>query len=252
LSPLFSVITPTYNSGPKLETTWASLLAQDFGDFEYLVIDGASTDGTRERLASGLGDPRGRSVSEPDRGIYDAMNKGIALARGRYLLFLGAGDRLLPGVLGRVSGLLPRDDSSLVYGDVIWEGRVYDGEFDRIRLCDRNICHQAIFYGRDVFKLVGGYDLRYPLLADWALNIRCFGSPRVACRYVPVTVAKYEAGGASDTRDLAFEADWKSILLDGLGRRTYLEQAIRKRARRIFGRGAAPRGPRAASGGRPG
>lgn len=252
MSPLFSVITPTYNSGPKLDTTYASLLAQDFGDFEYLVIDGGSSDGTRERLAAGLGDPRVRSVSEPDRGIYDAMNRGIAMARGRYLLFLGAGDILLPGVLGRVAGVLPEDDSSLVYGDVLWEGRVYDGEFDKIRLCDRNICHQAIFYGRDIFEIVGRYDLRYPLLADWALNIRCFGSPRVACRYVPVTVAVYEAGGASDTRDIAFEADWKSILLSGLGRRAYLEQAVRKRARRIFGRGGSSAGSPAQSDRRPG
>src|SRR3954471_12753159 len=99
--PLISVISPTFNSGEKIAATVGSVLSQRQGLYELLVIDGGSTDDTLAYLrAQG---PALRYLSEPDEGIYDAMNKGIRLASGEFLYFLGAGDRLLPGVLEAIA-----------------------------------------------------------------------------------------------------------------------------------------------------
>ena len=221
MKPLFSIITTTYNCGSKIDQTWASLLAQDFADFEYLVIDGNSKDGTQERLAA-IKDSRVQFCSEPDRGIYDAMNKGIARAQGRYLFFLGAGDLLLTGALPKISRHLPDSNATLVYGNVLMgaEESVYDGRFSKLKLCRRNICHQAIFYGRDVFKLVGNYDLKYRILADWAFNLKCFGDGRITTQFAPINVARFEPGGVSGGGDPAFEADKMSLIRTCLGKTT--------------------------------
>lgn len=222
MNPLFSVITATYNCGLSIDRTLESVLAQDFKDFEHLIIDGNSKDGTRERLAA-INDPRIRSYSEPDQGVYDAMNKGIERARGRYLFFLGSGDLLLPGVLQQISRHLPVGDAIFIYGNVLMGGKgdIYDGRFSKLKLCCRNICHQAIFYGRDVFKAVGNFNLKYPVLADWAFNLKCFGESRITTQFVPINVAIFETGGGSVRGDTAFEADKMSLIRTCLGKTTY-------------------------------
>src|SRR5690348_3752223 len=99
--PLISVITPTLNSGAKIAATVASVLSQKKELYEFLIVDAVSTDDTLDHVrahGSAL-----RWVSEPDEGIYDALNKGIRLTSGEFLYFLGAGDRLLPGVLEAVA-----------------------------------------------------------------------------------------------------------------------------------------------------
>lgn len=217
--PLISIITPTINSGAKIGTTIASVLSQGKELYEFLVIDGGSTDGTLAQLraqGSAL-----RYLSEPDEGIYDAMNKGIQLTSGKFLYFLGAGDRLLPGVLEAVAvemrKLLSRGQHSrptLLYGNVDWAkyGRPYDGRFTRSKLLRRNICHQAIFYQRSVFEQLGFYNTKYRSLADWEFNIRCFSSPAIRKRYIPLSIAQYEGTGRSTTTpDPAFYADFPRL-----------------------------------------
>jgi len=234
MQPLFSLITPAYNCKSKLEGTLKSILEQDFGDFEYLIIDGNSQDGSQEWFKE-IKDPRVRAYSEPDKGIYDAMNKGVRLARGRFLYFLGAGDALLPGVLRQVSQYLPKGDIAMIYGDVSWEGRIYDGEFSKLKLCYSNICHQAIFYGKDVFKIAGDYNLKYRLLADWAFNMRCFGKRQIIKKYIPVTVSFYEANGASSKGDPVFTEDRKSLIWNDLGKIVYLRLEMPQWRARLTG-----------------
>ena len=182
------------------------------GLYEFLVIDGGSTDDTLAHLrAQG---PALRYVSEPDEGIYDAMNKGIRLTSGKFLYFLGAGDRLLPGVLEAVAAEIRKlpgqgqtSRPTLLYGNVDWShySRPYDGHFNRSKLLRRNICHQAIFYQRSVFERLGFYNTKYPSLADWEFNIRCFNDQGIHKRYIPLRIANYEAGGKSAaTPDPAF------------------------------------------------
>jgi glycosyltransferase involved in cell wall biosynthesis len=219
--PLISVITPTFNSGAKIAATVASVLAQRKELYEFLVIDGGSTDDSLAHLrAQG---PALRYLSEPDEGIYDAMNKGIRLASGKFLYFLGAGDRLLPDVLEAVAAEIRKLPShrqtsrpTLIYGNVDSSHfrRPYDGRFDRFKLFRRNICHQAIFYQRSVFERLGFYNTKYRLLADWEFNIRCFNDRGIRKRYIPLRIADYEGGGESiTTPDRAFYADFPIIPL---------------------------------------
>ena len=213
--PLISVITPTFNSGAKIAATIASVLSQREGLYEFLVIDGGSADDTLAHLRA-----RGsalRYLSEPDQGIYDAMNKGIRLTSGEFLYFLGAGDRLLPGVLEAVAAEIRKlscqgqtSRPTLLYGNVDWShySRPYDGRFNRFKLLRRNICHQAIFYQRSVFERLGFYNTKYRSLADWEFNIRCFNDQGIHKRYIPLRIAKYEGGGKSATTpDPAFCAE---------------------------------------------
>jgi glycosyltransferase involved in cell wall biosynthesis len=219
VAPLFSIISPTYNARAKLDRTLKSILSQSCRDFEYLVMDGDSKDGTGEWLA-GLEDHRIRFFSEPDSGIYDAMNKAIECARGRYLFFIGAGDELCLGALERISSYLSATDPSVIYGNVVWpDGSLYAGEFSKLKLCSQNICHQAIFYGRDVFKILGNFNLKYKVLADWEFNMRCFADPRIRVQYVPVTVAAFEGGGLSETEhfDLSGSEARASLVRRNLG-----------------------------------
>ena len=200
---LVSIIIPTYNSGAKLRGCVQSIERQTFSDLEIVIIDGASTDGTLrviEELASKNKNLRWRS--EKDDGVYSAMNKGITLARGRWFLFLGADDRLFsPTVLEQVATHL-NESSDFVYGNVLLvgdpfgrEGTIYKGEFSMADIVAENICHQAIFYSRDLFTRFGNYNLRYPAFADWDFNLRVF--TKVRKKYVPVTVANFQGGGMS-------------------------------------------------------
>lgn len=219
--PLISVITPTFNSGAKIAATVASVLSQRKDLYEYLVVDGGSTDDTLAHLrAQG---PALRYLSEPDEGIYDGMNKGIRSTGGEFLYFLGAGDRLLPGALEAVAteirklpGQGQASRPTLLYGNVDSShySRPYDGPFNRSKLLRRNICHQAIFYQRSVFERLGFYNTKYRLLADWEFNIRCFNDRGIRKRYIPLRIADYEGGGKSiTTPDLAFYADFPLIPL---------------------------------------
>jgi glycosyltransferase involved in cell wall biosynthesis len=218
--PLISVITPTFNSGAKIAATMRSVLSQKKELYEFLIVDAVSTDDTLDQVraqGSAL-----RWVSEPDEGIYDALNKGIRLTSGEFLYFLGAGDRLLPGVLEAVAAeirKLPRQGKTsrptVLYGNVSWSrySRPYDGRFNRFKLLRRNICHQAIFYQRSVFERLGFYNTKYRLLADWEFNIRCFNDHNVHKRYIPLRIADFEGGGKSQTTpDLTFQADVPGII----------------------------------------
>lgn len=227
-APLFSIVTPTFNSGPKLDTTIQSVLTQQRGLLEYFVVDGGSTDGTVSRLkayGSGL-----QWQSQPDRGVYDAMNTGIGLAQGQFLYFLCAGDTLRPGILQKVAGLLPRDPHLFAYGSIheCLLDRRFNGRYSRLKLSRVNICQQAIFYGRGIFDLVGRFNLRYPILADYVHNLRCFGHADVRKLYLDEVIAEFEGNGLSAFgRDEAFLEDRLRLFRDHLGWSPYaLNKAI--------------------------
>lgn len=136
-----------------------------------------------------------RVLSEPDAGVYEAMNKGIACARGEWLYFIGADDTLHDdNVFKDMIRYLSNGGADVIYGDVIQksDGQRYCGSSSWHRLIlDRNICHQAIFYRRTVFENVGVFDERYRSWADWEFNIRCFRHPRIKTQWVNRKVAIY-------------------------------------------------------------
>ena len=221
MTPLFSIIIPTFNAAPKLVASLSSVLQQQNADLEILIMDGASTDGTLEIAREWAArDARINFYSETDNGVYDAMNKGIARASGRYLYFLGAGDTLRPGVLERVARALETEEKKadkplILYGDVWFSDLGFEsgGPFSQWRLTVTCPNHQTIFTAREVFALKGGFDLKYPISADYAFHLACFGDPNIAKVHLPLVVANYEGRGlSSDARDEAFEADRVTLI----------------------------------------
>ncbi|HEY5748462.1 MAG TPA: glycosyltransferase family 2 protein [Chryseolinea sp.] len=216
--PLFSIITPTFNCAQKLDSTIQSIFSQDESLWDYWVIDGGSTDGTVNHLLQN--ESKLQWLSEPDKGIYDAMNKGVQRARGKFVYVLGAGDRLRPNILSTIAQELTknRDISHprplLLYGDVIWgeTGRRYDGHFSKLKLADTNICQQAIFYDSRIFTKLGNFDTQYSLCADYHFNFRCFADPSIRRRYIDIVVANYESPGASKAIDQRFYADRPELI----------------------------------------
>jgi glycosyltransferase involved in cell wall biosynthesis len=215
--PLISVIVPTFNSQASVGATLDSLAAQTLRDFEVVVCDGASRDDTLAIVqAHARHLPALHVDSQPDQGVYDAINRGIALARGQWVLVLGSDDRLhAPGTLAAAAVHLRASAASLVHGDVrmmaentngVAAGGRYAGPLTLEQLLTRNVCQQALFYRRSLFAEIGRFDLRYRLHADWDLNLRAaFVSPP---QWIDLVVADYAATGMSATAvDQAFADD---------------------------------------------
>ena len=195
--PVISVILVCKNPGPRLQAALESVWAQQNASLEIIVIDGGSTDGTHEWLEA----HRGRLaalVSQVDAGAYAAMNKGVRLARGDWLLFLGADDRLAgDDVLARVAAQIAPGTHGVYAGEAIYgDGRLYRParQFRPIR---RNfVHHQATFYHRTQFAGTG-YDETLTCQADYDFNLRLWHS---GVRFTPLQlrVAECGAGGLSD------------------------------------------------------
>ncbi|BBZ39217.1 glycosyltransferase family 2 protein [Mycobacterium conspicuum] len=197
-TPMFSIIIPTFNVAATLHACLDSIVKQSCSDFEVVIVDGASTDNTLDIANSYASTLGARLVihSGPDQGIYDAMNHGVTMATGAWLLFLGADDTLYEAdTLARVRDFIDaHQPSDLVYGEVIRlsSGSAFGGEFDLDRLLfGACMCHQSIFYRRELFAGIGPYNLRYPVCADWDFNIRCFSNPALAIRFMDIVVAHW-------------------------------------------------------------
>lgn len=219
---LFSIIIATYNCGRKIEKTLQSIFSQKRELFEVIVFDNASTDDTLDWIKKYQGDLT--LVSEKDGGIYDAFNKGIDLAGGKYLYFLGAGDCLRPEILEQISGFLP-ETPTFFYGNCFFVERNGEGggKFKSSRFITHNICHQGIFYHREIFEMLGKYDPRYKIFADWFFNSRCFLNHKIEKEYVPIIIADYEGGGLSGSiSDREFQKDFPIFVKEHFGFLKYL------------------------------
>ncbi len=212
-APMFSIIVPTLNLAATLHACLDSIVHQTCTDFEVVLVDGGSTDGTLDIANSFAPDLGARLVVHcgPDQGVYDAMNRGVGMATGAWLLFLGADDTLYEAdTLARVAAFIgEHGPSDLVYGDVIMRSTSlrYAGLFDLDRLLfETNICHQSIFYRRELFASIGPYNLRYRAWADWDFNIRCFSNTALVTRYMDIVVARFnDMTGLSTTWDKEFQ-----------------------------------------------
>ena len=216
--PLFSIVIPSFHCAEKLERSIASVLRQPREFYESIVIDGDSRDATLDVLHAHAGVLRW--ISEPDNGVYDAMNKGIALSSGRYLYFLGAGDCLREGILPKVAAHLPERGIGFMYGNVLMHDRncVWDGPWTPEKFRTRTPCQQAIFYDRRIFARHGLFEARFKTMADYAMNIRCFGDRRIVKHYLDEIIADYEGGGYSaHFRDECFHRERPAMLRRYLG-----------------------------------
>ncbi len=197
--PPITIVTVCRNALSLLRPTVESVLEQRIPSVEYWIVDGFSSDGTREYLDS-LSSRGVRWVSEPDRGIADAMNKGVRLASGRWIAHLHAGDRYLPGALHRVLA----DSGS---GADVLCGSISKHEMERGEVCyrplparlrmDMTVHHPATFTRREVFEEIGGFDERYPNAMDYDFFLRAFVRGK-SFEVIPETLARMASGGQSE------------------------------------------------------
>lgn len=208
-----SVITINRNDATGLARTLASTLGAhlDTGDWEQVVVDGASTDGSMDALAPYRGNPRlASAISEPDAGRYDAMNKGAARAKGDFLLFLNAGDELVTGALEKF--LRMEYAADLVYGHLLvrWpDGSLRRKEYpepsrvDAVWFLAESLPHPATFVSAALFRRIGGYDPLFRIVSDAKFFLDAVRSGARLAR-LPFPVAVFDRSGIST--DPAFAA----------------------------------------------
>lgn len=185
----FSIITVTRNNICGLRKTRRSLQAQRFEDYEWIVIDGASTDGT----AAWLRETDAAWVSEPDNGIYDAMNKGIARARGKYLIFMNAGDECAgPACLEKIAEYA---DADFIYCDALEAGHYKKARPHEKINYGMFTHHQAMIYRRELMEKLR-YDTNYTIAADYKFTLQFLRKAR-NISYAPFPFCVFEQGGAS-------------------------------------------------------
>ncbi len=199
----FSIIVVCLNAGEELHKTIRSVLEQTFDDYEIIVKDGGSTDGSVENIVES---EKIRVIRKPDTSLYDAMNQAIDEAKGEYLLFLNCGDYLYDrNVLMNVSACLPSDATrsvKIAYGNIynrtVQSAIMSNPKIDAFA-CYRNIpCHQACFYENNLMK-ERRYDPAYRVRADYDHFLGCFFEEGVRPLYLPLFIASYEGGGFSET-----------------------------------------------------
>ncbi|MDR3368499.1 glycosyltransferase family 2 protein [Rhodoferax sp.] len=213
---LVTVIVPTFNGAKLIRECLESVLRQDYKSIEVIVVDGASTDNTVEIVSIlARGNPFISCTSKPDLGVYDAINRGLRLARGEWIYILGCDDRLAgQGVFTAIAPFLATDND-IIHTKVL---RMSTGLLEGAPstpgdIVLNNICQQAILYRKSLFTRLGEFDLKYKICADWDFNIRCFGLP---CKvtFCDVVLCHYDGRGMSSrTTDHAFYRDRLSIAL---------------------------------------
>ncbi|MBP5442031.1 MAG: glycosyltransferase [Treponema sp.] len=207
---LLSIITINYNNADGLRKTIESVRSQSFSDYEHIIVDGGSSDGSKEVIQESLNDENYSKhiswwCSERDSGIYNAMNKGIDKARGKFVYMLNSGDALLPAVLGKIAPYLDENMDKVVYGPV---DSYLDGNFTKTtgmgsgHLPIGMMPHQGIFVPLDLHKKYGVYNENYKICADREFILRLYTN-KVSFVHIPVIICNYDEGGISSTSTYA-------------------------------------------------
>ncbi len=214
-----SVITVSYNSAATMEDTLRSVAAQRYQEVEHLIVDGGSRDGTLEIIDRHRA-TLAQVVSEPDQGVWDAMNKGIALARGEVVGFLNADDVYADErCLETVAAAFADPEVDACYADLVYVDRMDTGRvvrYWRSRDFTPGLfrlgwmpAHPTFFVRRCIYARCGGFDLRYPRQSDFELAMRLLEVHRIRARYIPRILVKMRTGGMSNN-------SWRNILRGNL------------------------------------
>ncbi|MBW4888439.1 glycosyltransferase [Mucilaginibacter sp. HMF5004] len=224
-SAVVSIIIVTYNAAKTLQACLDSVFGQTYPHIQIIVIDGKSTDGTTEIIEANAAKLY-YHISEPDTGIYDAMNKGIAQATGDYIYFLGADDDILPDFSKMANELT--DPATIYYGSVLTRGLKPLGPVSTYYLAKHGIIQQSIIYPKAVFKKYS-YNLKYKTSADYALNMASFNDKAFKLVYLDYTIANFADTGASgQSLDLVFEKDKAMLVLKNFGFRLWVRFLVRR------------------------
>lgn len=202
-TPLISIIIATYNAITCIHDAISSILRQcNFNDYEIIVIDGASTDGTVEALKE-YGDQIEYWISEKDSGIYDAWNKGLALARGRYIAFLGSDDTYEPNALSHYKDYIQQyPECEYISSRVQLHAngkntRVIGKAWTWGAFCRyMNVAHGGSLHSAELYKRLGGYDTRYRIVGDYDLLLRAHRHLKAG--FMNVVTVRMSLGGISN------------------------------------------------------
>ncbi|TDE14843.1 glycosyltransferase family 2 protein [Dyadobacter psychrotolerans] len=198
-----TIITVNLNNRDGLKKTITSVLGQSFQDFEYIIVDGGSTDGSVEVIKE---QQTGccRWVSEADKGIYHAMNKGIKMANSEYLLFLNSGDFLLDQhTLSQAAGQL--DGVEIVYGNLrvghkdTYRDSLYPAKLTFSYFISKSLPHPSTFIKSTLFQRAGIYDQNMKICADWAFFVRSIGLFKASYKHICQTVSVFNTDGISSS-----------------------------------------------------
>lgn len=241
-----SIITVVFNSVGTIGSAIDSVLGQSYADLEYIIIDAGSTDGTLEKIAA-YGDQIDVVISEPDQGIFDAMNKGLAMATGEIIAFLNSDDFYAGrSVIGAVVNALKDKDTDAVFGDLhyvyadnirkvfrYWKSGVYKpGSF----LYGWMPPHPTFFVKKDIYDRYGKFNIRFKIAADYELMLRFLHIHKIKVNYIPQVLVKMRTGGVSNAglrnRFRANLEDRKAWTVNGL--RPYFFTLYLKPLRKVF------------------
>lgn len=205
--PLFTVITVTYNSSPLFEKTILSIINQTYDNIEYIIVDGGSTNGTIDIIEK-YSDKIDFWISEPDNGIYDAMNRGVDLSHGDWLLFINSDDALANSSVIEIFAktIINHSDKDLFYGKVAVLDKDHVIRYMGKRISPKGywhpskyICHQGVFFKRELFDRVGKFKTDVPGgISDYIWLVQYFYFGKDKSFFVDEVVSKFQTGGYSE------------------------------------------------------
>lgn len=204
----FTIITVCFNSVETIERTMESVISQTFDNYEYIIIDGCSTDGTKRIIEKykDLMPNKIKFVSEKDKGIYDAMNKGVLISKGDWIGFLNSDDWYEKETLEVVNNFIEKNqDADVVYGNFnmiyksgeqLYKKKINSSEGFNPMKTGIPICHQSMFTKRIVFNKIGLFDLNYKIASDWDFEIRAYKNG-FKYKYIDSVLVNFMIGGIS-------------------------------------------------------
>lgn len=220
MTPKLSIITVNFNNADGLLKTIQSVICQIYTSYEYIVIDGGSTDNSIKTIKS-YNNNIDYWVTEKDDGIYHAMNKGIEKAKGEYLLMLNSGDALFDNQTLNNIFFEKNLVEDIIYGMVRWES---DGNLYEIRnfpkqltfrfFWNKSLGHQSTFIKKKVHEVVGLYDSDFRFISDWKFFVLAICKYNVSYNYVPIVVSICDTGGVSwDPKNFPLAAKERDLVL---------------------------------------
>lgn len=200
-TPLVTIITVVCNAADTIEVTLLSIVNQEYKNIEYIIIDGGSTDGTIDIIKK-YDDKISFWISEPDNGIYDAMNKGVAHSNGKWILNINAGDLLLKVPVEYLQSVESQNYAGICGSVLLDNKNILLASYNWVLKIKNTLPHQALFYNKEL--LYAGYNLDYKVYADYSYNLGMLRR-RKKVKIISDVVAMHSTDGISQNRDTAEE-----------------------------------------------
>ena len=224
--PLFSIITVTYNAEQFIEQSILSVLGQTFTNFQYIIIDGNSSDSTVAIINKHLNDCV-CLISEKDDGIYDAMNKALNIATGEYVFFLGADDCFKDEFILQDVAAIIDNNSDFICGNVMYNtGAKFVSKFNFKTLLNNTIHHQGVFYKKSLFDKFR-YDTQFKLIADYEFNLILYlNRKKLKYKFIDKIITVCNDNGASRSQLALAYDETNKVRAKVLGGRSVLLKMI--------------------------